>query len=125
MTTGPEHASTAGMSAVSTIRNLGPASDAAFGRAGITTADELRELGPDAAYARLIAAGERPHFIGYYALVMGLQGRPWNDCRGKEKDDLRARFDAICAAKPATAPDGAPAGLAKFLDDMGIREAKP
>ena len=48
---------------VSSIKNLGPASDAAFARAGIYTAEEIRELGADAAYARLLAAGSRPHFI--------------------------------------------------------------
>ncbi len=85
------------MTAISTIRNLGPATEAAFLRAGIGSAEELRALGADAAYARLLAAGERPHFIGYYVLVMALQGRPWNDCKGAEKDALRARFDALKA----------------------------
>lgn len=82
---------------VSNIRNLGPASDAAYARAGIRTADQLRALGPDAAYRKLLQSGSKPHFIGYYAMVMGLQGRPWNDCQGDEKIALRARFDAIKA----------------------------
>jgi hypothetical protein len=84
-------------SPVSSIPNLGPASEAAFARAGITSAEEIRKLGPDAAYSRLLAAGTRPHFIGYYVLVMGLQGRPWNDCKGDEKKALRKRFDVLCA----------------------------
>lgn len=83
---------------VSSIRNLGPASDKSFARAGIANAGQLRELGPDAAYTRLLETGTRPHFIGYYALVMGLQGRPWNDCQGDEKAALRRRFDQIKAA---------------------------
>ena len=87
---------------VSTIRNLGPAVETACARAGIPDADTLRAMGPDAAYAALLRAGTRPHFIGYYALVMGLQGRPWNDCQGAEKDALRARFDAIKAAAAGT-----------------------
>ncbi|MGR3540908.1 MAG: TfoX/Sxy family DNA transformation protein [Hasllibacter sp.] len=85
------------MAAISTIRNLGPAMEAAFARAGIATAEELRALGTDAAYARLLANGHRPHFIGYYVIEMGLQGRPWNDCKGDEKAALRARFDALAA----------------------------
>jgi hypothetical protein len=101
---------------VSTIRNLGPASDAAYARAGITSAAQLRELGPDEAYRRLLAAGTRPHFIGYYAMVMGLQGRPWNDCRGKEKAELRARFDAIKAA----AHDKGRCELEAALDRIGV-----
>ncbi|MCB1360752.1 MAG: TfoX/Sxy family DNA transformation protein, partial [Rhodobacteraceae bacterium] len=50
---------------ISTIRNLGPATQEAFARAGISSAESLRALGADAAYARLLGAGERPHFIGY------------------------------------------------------------
>jgi len=80
---------------VSAIRNLGPATSKLFARAGIHTADQLRALGADAAYRRLLQTGTRPHFIGYYALVLGLQGRPWNDCRGAEKIELRRRFDLL------------------------------
>jgi DNA transformation protein len=82
---------------VSSIPNLGPASETAFARAGITSAEEIRALGPDEAYRRLLSSGSRPHFIGYYVLVMGLQGRPWNDCKGDEKKALRKRFDVLCA----------------------------
>ncbi len=81
----------------SSIRNLGPASDIFYGRAGITTAAQLRELGPDEAYFRALQAGGKPHFIGYYAMVMGLQDRRWNDCQGAEKDILKQRFAAIKA----------------------------
>ena len=85
-------------SPVSSIPNLGPASEAAFAAAGITSAEEIRALGPDDAYRRLLESGVRPHFIGYYVLVMGLQGRPWTDCKGDEKKDLRKRFDQLCRA---------------------------
>ena len=85
------------MAAISTIRNLGAATEAAFAKAGLRSAEELRALGADAAYARLLEAGERPHFIGYYVLHMALQDRPWNDCKGTEKAALRERFDALKA----------------------------
>ena len=84
-------------SPVSSIPNLGPASELAFRRAGITSAEEIRALGTDESYRRLLESGSRPHFIGYYVLVMGLQGRPWNDCKGEEKKTLRKRFDGLCA----------------------------
>lgn len=103
---------------VSAIPNLGPASEAAFARAGIHSAEELRALGADEAYRRLIVAGTAPHFIGFYALVMGLQGRPWNDCRGDEKTALRRRFDSIVATSrrpPETA-------LLAALDALGVVE---
>jgi len=108
---------------VSSIRNLGSASDAAFAKAGITSAEQLRALGPDAAYAKLLETGARAHFIGYYAMVMGLQGRPWNDCQGEEKAALRRSFDKIksqTVRKPP--PDGSlPARLEGMLDRIGVR----
>lgn len=103
-------------SPVSSIPNLGPASEAAFLRAGITSAEEIRELGADAAYARLLQSGVAPHFIGYYVLVMGLQGRPWNDCQGAEKKALRQRFDAL---KARVGPSPASA-LEAALDAIGV-----
>ena len=115
---------------VSTIRNLGPAAQTAFARAGIHDAETLRAIGADSAYARLLASGASAHFIGYYALVMGLQGRPWNDCRGDEKAALRQRFDRLKAAATQRgagrdAGDGAPApaALERILDRIGIRGA--
>ena len=86
------------MSGITTIRNLGPASEAAFAKAGITTAEQIYALGADAAYAALLQSGQRPHFIGYYVLVMGLQGRAWNDLDPKEKAKLRVQFDSVVKA---------------------------
>jgi hypothetical protein len=107
-------------SPVSSIPNLGPASEAAFARAGIHSAEELRALGADESYRRLIASGTAPHFIGFYSMVMGLQGRPWNDCRGDEKKALRVRFDAIVASV-ARSPDRA---LNAALDALGVIEKR-
>jgi hypothetical protein len=76
----------------------------------------LRALGPDLAYAQLLRSGTRPHFIGYYALVMGLQGRPWNDSNGAEKAALRARFDAI----KTTAHDSGHTRLDAALAEIGV-----
>lgn len=105
---------------VSSIRNLGPASEAAFAKAGIHSAEEVQALGPDEAYRRLIQSGTQPHFIGYYVLVMGLQGRPWNDCQGEEKKALRARFDAI---KSTTKQKGR-SELEAALDMLGVIERR-
>lgn len=102
---------------VSSIRNLGPASEAAFARAGIRSAEELAALGTDEAYRRLLRAGSHPHFIAYYVIEMGLQGRPWNDCKGVEKERLRARFDAIVSE----AHDPGLSELEKMLDQIGVR----
>jgi len=113
----PARASLGGMASISSIRNLGPASEDAYARAGIHSAEQLRALGADDAYAALLRAGERPHFIGYYVLVMGLQGRPWNDCKGAEKEALRVRFDAL---KAAHVQAGGIAGIEAILDEIGV-----
>jgi len=101
---------------VTDIRNLGPASAEAFARAGITSAEQIRALGTDAAYRRLLETGSRPHFIGYYVLEMGLQGRPWNDCKGKEKAALRKRFDALVAESF----DEGRAAFESALNELGV-----
>ena len=80
---------------ISSIRNLGPATEASFAKAGISTAEQLYALGAHDAYRKWLEAGLPPHFIGYYVLAMALQGRPWNDCKGDEKKALRVRFDAL------------------------------
>ncbi len=102
------------------IRNVGPAMAAAFARVGIPDAEALRQKGADQAYLALLQSGERPHFIAYYALVMGLQGRPWNDCRGPEKDALRVRFDAL---KAESQPEPLSA-IESVLDRIGVRPAR-
>ena len=109
---------------VSSIRNLGPAVESALARAGVPDAETLREIGAHEAYGRMLKAGTKPHFIGYYVMHMALQGRPWNDCRGREKEELRARFDALCAE---VSGDGRPlSGIEKVLDEIGVRpRARP
>ena len=106
------------MAPVSSIRNLGPAMEQAFASVGITSAEDLRSLGADAAYAQLLEGGHKPHFIGYYVLHMALQGRPWNDCKGAEKDALRRSFDALKARHIDTARSE----LEAFLDRIGVVE---
>lgn len=105
---------------ITTIPNIGPATEAAFARAGLHSAEDLREIGADEAYRRLLASGSSPHFIGYYVIVMGLQGRPWNDCKGAEKKALRARFDAI---KAGTSKKGR-SELETALDLFGVVERR-
>lgn len=110
---------------VSSIPNLGPATEAAFLKAGISSAEELRALGADAAYLRLLQSGQPPHFIGYYVIVMGLQGRPWNDCQGDEKRALRQRFDTLKdQARNSKGRSGLDAALEAALDALGVVERR-
>ena len=110
------------MTALTTIRNIGPAFEKALKAAGITTAEQLQAMGADAAYARLLETGTKPHFIGYYVLHMSLQGRPWNDCKGEEKKALRRQFDKI----KAQSFDSDLSELEKILDSIGtgLRQAR-
>jgi hypothetical protein len=103
---------------VSALRNLGPASVAAFAKAGIHSAEALIALGPEAAYARLLATGARPHFAAFWALTFAIQDRPWTDLGPEEKAALRARFEAVKAAA-APAADGR-AALEAALDRLGL-----
>lgn len=101
---------------ISSIRNIGPATEAAFAKAGITSAEQIHALGAHEAYRRWLQAGLAPHFIGYYVLHMGLQGRSWNDCKGDEKKALRVMFDALVAeTKPSFTSE-----LEKHLDVFGV-----
>jgi DNA transformation protein and related proteins len=101
---------------VSSLRNLGPRSDASFARAGIGSAEELVALGADAAYRRLLASGVRPHFGGYWALVLAIEDRHWRECDAEEKAALRARFERL-KAEP-----GGRAALEAELDRLGVRD---
>lgn len=109
---------------VSSIPNLGPATEAAFAKAGIHSAEELRALGADEGYRRLLLAGTQAHFIGYYVLHMGLQGRPWTDCQGEEKKALRVRFDALKAGIKGTKEKGR-SDLEAALQFFGVIEKRP
>ncbi len=111
------------MSAISTIRNLGPATEAQFAKAGITTAEELRAMGADVAYLAWLKAGLPAHFIGYYVLVMALQDRPWNDCKGDEKKALR--FDALKAQVSASGTVARDAALDFFGVIEGPKRPRP
>jgi hypothetical protein len=111
------------MTAISSIRNLGPAVERDCARAGIHDAETLRAIGAHEAYGRMIEAGIRPHFIGYYVLVMALQGRPWNDCKGAEKEALRIEFDRLKAERRGGG-SGLPDALAEALDRIGVRPAR-
>ncbi len=104
------------MSNLTTIRNIGPKQEQALLRVGISNAAQLYELGADAAYTKLLESGSRPHFIMYYVMHMALQGRPWNDCKGAEKQALRERFDKLKAG----AFDEDRSELEAFLNRIGV-----
>ena len=111
---------------VSSIRNIGPATEAAFAAVGLNSAEEIHAIGADAAYLRCLQAGQPAHFIGYYALVLGLQGRPWTDLHGDEKTAMRERFDALKVEAAKSIPVATPqnkmgrSDLETALDMFGV-----
>ncbi len=108
---------------VSAIPNLGPASQEAFARAGIHSAEEIEALGPDAAYERLLQSGAAPHFIGYYVLgVMAFRGAPerlpWRrKRRGSASASTRSR--PWWARRPS--PAAKDARFEAAMDEIGLR----
>ena len=102
---------------ISSIRNLGPAYEESCAKIGITSAEQLRDIGADETYRRLLQGGTKPHFIGYYVLVMALQGRPWNDCKGDEKKKLRVVFDRL---KSEAFDEGLNA-FEQMMNQIGVR----
>ncbi|MEM7498079.1 MAG: TfoX/Sxy family DNA transformation protein [Pseudomonadota bacterium] len=111
---------------VTAIRNIGPRMREAFEEAGITTAGQLRAMGADEAYARLIAAGNRPHFLAFTAVVLGLMGRPWNDYTPEEKTALRTRYDALRSgsghgAAGSADEEGTSPAIEAELNRLGLR----
>ena len=82
-------------------------------------------MGADAAYLRLLQSGQPPHFIGYYVIVMGLQGRPWNDCQGEEKRARRQRCDALKdQVRNSKGRSGLDAALEAALNALGVVERR-
>ncbi len=112
------------MSRVSTIRNLGPKVEKMFARAGIHTAEEIHDLGAEEAYLRLLKAGIRPHFIGFYCIYLGLQNRPWNDLSPDEKVALRKTFDTLVEGAKAEFGDHSAIEAALNALGVGARRAK-
>lgn len=113
---------------IRSIRNLGPAMEAACHAAGIMDAAALCTLGADDAYARMIAHGHKPHVVAFSALALGLQGRHWNDADPAEKAALRARFAAAkAAAARATSHEKGRTPMDAALEEIGVivRRAQP
>ncbi|MDO5647562.1 TfoX/Sxy family DNA transformation protein [Paracoccus sp. (in: a-proteobacteria)] len=97
------------------INLIGPATARALIAAGVPDAASLRTVGAHDAYHAMLVSGTRPHFIWYQVLHMALQDRPWNDVRGAERAELRARFDALVAATRAPRSD-----IETALNDIGL-----
>lgn len=79
---------------VAELRNLGPKSARLLKEAGISTLEELRELGAIAAYKRLqFQFGKQVSLNFLWAMAAGLENRDWRDLSQDEKARLRAGLE--------------------------------
>ncbi|QFU09124.1 hypothetical protein PARPLA_01741 [Rhodobacteraceae bacterium THAF1] len=111
------------------LRNIGPAMTDRFVRIGIRDVEGFRAMGADAAYARMLTEGERPHIMVFTAMVLALQGRDWRALSSADKADIKARYTSCRTLvekgelpPPAQDPDEAAISpeLSAFLDHMGL-----
>ena len=79
---------------ISSLRNLGPKSARLLKEAGITTIEELQEIGSLAAYQRLrFMFGKQVGLNFLWAMEAGLTDRHWKDITADEKARLKAGLE--------------------------------
>lgn len=66
------------------LPNLNPISQYLLAKAGITSQEQLRQLGSVRAYARVQKAGTEPSLNLLWALEGALSGRPWQEVVSRE-----------------------------------------
>lgn len=82
------------MAGVETLRNLGPTSAELFAGVGITTAEQVRDLGAPLAYRLLRHRwGRRVSILFLYAIEGALQDRAFNSFSEAERAAMRASVE--------------------------------
>ena len=74
------------------VPNLGAKSARMLADAGITTVQQLRDIGPVVAFLAVRQSGQRPSMNLLWAIVAGLQNRHWTDLSAREKQELREQI---------------------------------
>lgn len=82
------------MEAIADLQGLGPKSAEMLARAGITSVEQLRQLGAAAAYVRARAANGGASLNLLWALEGALTGRPWQEVARQERTRLLLELDA-------------------------------
>lgn len=77
------------------LLNLGPQSTAWLDSIGLTTREQLAQLGPIETCRRLRAAGRPVNVLMAYAIEGALTGTHWNELSPETKQWLRAEFAAM------------------------------
>ncbi|MEW8627339.1 MAG: TfoX/Sxy family DNA transformation protein [Candidatus Thiodiazotropha sp.] len=77
------------MGELSRLKGLGPKSEKSLNEVGIKTKRQLEEIGPVAAFNRLVqSASEKPSLNFLYAMVGALEERHWSEVAKSEKARL-------------------------------------
>ncbi len=83
------------------MRNLGPAIEKTLNAAGIYTAEQVRQLGPEATYQRMIeaqiATGKKlvVHPAYLYAIYAALEDCDWREVPAAKKREFKAICDRL------------------------------
>ncbi|MFO0877432.1 MAG: TfoX/Sxy family protein [Gemmataceae bacterium] len=78
---------------IQSLRNLGPASAGWLRAAGVNTVEDLKRLGPVAAYRVVLLQQPGASLNLLWALVAGLDDRDWRELSLTEKQRLRQLLD--------------------------------
>jgi DNA transformation protein and related proteins len=78
---------------VSELKALGPKSQQMLARAGITTLDQLRQLGSVAAYVRAKRANPQASLNLLWGLESALTGEPWQEIARQHRTSLLLALD--------------------------------
>ncbi|MCW7540227.1 TfoX/Sxy family protein [Aquabacterium sp. A7-Y] len=81
------------MSSLAELPHLGPASQQALSRAGITSVEQLRRLGSVAAYAQARRSGARVSLNLLWALEAALTGLHWQEVARLHRTSLLLALD--------------------------------
>lgn len=81
------------MAALTTMRNIGKAMEKRLGEVGITSAEGLREVGPEEAFRRLKEADPQVCLVYLYTLAGAVEDVPFNCLPEEKKQELKAFSD--------------------------------
>ncbi len=76
----------------SKLRNLGPQSSAWLQSVGLDSIDQIRRIGPIAAYRLVKQRHPRVSLNLLWALAAGIDDRDWRELTPREKQSLRAQL---------------------------------
>ena len=90
------------------MKGLGPKSEKDLYGIGITSVEDLKEIGPIPAYLRLKAVNGKVSLNMLYALVGAVEGRHWLDVAQQDRSALLTALEAYCELEQILSDDGVP-----------------